>query len=52
MKAVAKEKKATNSRDDKQTTSESRLKQVTLPQAEDMRKIWDIKDHHELKRSH
>ena len=29
----------------KQITSESRLKQVALPQAEDMRKIWDINDH-------
>ena len=45
MKAVVKEKEATISRDDKQTTGESRLKQVTLPQAEDMCKVWDINNH-------
>ena len=45
MKAAVKEKEATSSQDDKQITSESRLKQVALPQAEDMRKIWDINDH-------
>ena len=45
MKVAVKEKEAASSQDDKQTTSESRLKQVALPQAEDMRKVWDINDH-------
>ena len=45
MKAAVKEKEATSSQDDKQTTSESRLKQVASPQAEDMSKVWDINDH-------
>ena len=45
IKAVVKEKEATSSQDDKQTTSESRLKQVTLPQAEDMHKVWGINNH-------
>ena len=38
MKAAAKEKETTK------TASESKLKQVTLAQAEDMRKVWDIND--------
>ena len=45
MKTAAKEKEAPSSRDDKRTTSESRLKQVTLPQTEDVHKVWDINDH-------
>jgi len=38
MKATANEKKTSG----KQTTSKSKLKQVTLAQAEDMPKVWDI----------
>ena len=40
MKVTAKEKETSG----KQTTSESKLKQVTLALAEDMCKVWDIND--------
>ena len=41
MKATVKEKETTSG---KQTANESKLKQVTLAQAEDMHKVWDIND--------
>jgi len=40
MKATAKEKETSG----KQTANKSKLKQVTLAQAKDMRKVWDIND--------